>query len=101
MLICSVFTSFIAYLLNSYYSAELVGYSTIQQIKDICPSFFTSLLVSACIWTLTFLNIPFFFILTLQLIGGGFIYLLIYEKLRLEEYMEIRHLFLSFIRHKK
>lgn len=37
-----VFTSFISYFLNSYYSAELLNYSTMQQIKDVTPAFIAS-----------------------------------------------------------
>lgn len=35
----TVVTSFIAYFINSYYSAELLSYSTWEQIKDIFPVF--------------------------------------------------------------
>lgn len=37
MLWGSVLTSFIAYFLNSHYSADLIRYSTIEQIKDVLP----------------------------------------------------------------
>ena len=37
-----VLTSFIAYFLNSYYSANLINYPTSEQIKDILPTFLIS-----------------------------------------------------------
>lgn len=37
MLWGSVLISFIAYFLNSHYSADLIHYSTMEQIKDVFP----------------------------------------------------------------
>ena len=42
MLWGGVLTSFIAYFLNSYYSANLINYPTSEQIKDILPTFLIS-----------------------------------------------------------
>ena len=50
MLAGSVVTSFVAYFLNSYYSADLVDYPTREQITDWLPTFLVSLLVSAAMW---------------------------------------------------
>lgn len=46
----AVVTSFIAYFLNSYYSAELLNYSTLQQIKDITPSFIASVIMGIIVY---------------------------------------------------
>lgn len=53
-----VITSYIAYFLNSYYSAELLAYSTMQQIKDIIPSFVASLIMGIVVYLIEgiFLN---------------------------------------------
>ncbi len=45
-----VFTSFIAYFLNSYYSAELLNYSTLQQIKDVTPAFIASIIMGIIVY---------------------------------------------------
>lgn len=45
-----VITSFISYFLNSYYSAELLNYSTLQQIKDIAPSFISSIFMGLIVY---------------------------------------------------
>ena len=54
MLLGSVLTSFIAYFLNSYYSANLINYPTLEQIKDILPTFLISLGTALLMWCLTF-----------------------------------------------
>lgn len=45
-----VVTSFVGYFLNSYYSAELLNYSTLQQIKDITPAFIASIIMGLVIY---------------------------------------------------
>ena len=40
----TVLNSYIAYFINSYFSAELLPYSTKEQIKDIIPIFIVSVL---------------------------------------------------------
>ena len=42
-----VLNSFIAYLLNSMFSAKLVGYSVIEQLLDITPTFIHTLIMAA------------------------------------------------------
>lgn len=100
MLWGSVCTSFIAYILNSYYSASLIGYRTFSQIKDVLPSFVISFLVSAVMWSLSLLDISVYAMLPLQCIVGISLAFLIYEKLKLEEYLEVRQIVLSFIKRK-
>jgi len=45
MLIGQIFVSVIAYFLNSYYSARLIGYPTSSQVVDMLPSFVCSCLM--------------------------------------------------------
>ncbi|WP_322933481.1 lipopolysaccharide biosynthesis protein [Bacteroides sp. CG01] len=101
MLWSSVFISFVAYLLNSYYSSGLISYSTLSQIKDILPSFLIAFCVSGCIWSVTLLDLSNWLLLLTQLLVATVLYFVILEKLCLEEYMELRQLTLSFLRRKK
>src|ERR1035437_7606776 len=70
MLWGSVFISFVAYFLNSYYSATLINYSTWSQIKDILPTFLVSIFVSACMWSITLLNYSVWITLPFQCAAG-------------------------------
>jgi teichuronic acid exporter len=100
MLWGGVLTSFISYFLNSYYSAGLIHYPTSRQIKDILPVFVVSLIVAAIMWSLSWLNISVYVQLPLQIIVGGALAFVVYEKLRLPEYLEVKRLALSAF-HKK
>lgn len=61
MLWGSVLTSFIAYFLNSHYSADLIRYSTIEHIKDVLPVFAVSLTIAAVMWLFPYWIYPFIF----------------------------------------
>lgn len=98
MLWGSVCTSFNAFFLNSYYSADLIGYPTLRQIKDVLPTFLVSLIVAGIMWGLSFLPLSYYIILPLQLIVGLVLAYLIYERIQLPEYMEIRGMALSIFR---
>lgn len=98
MLWGSVCTSFNAFFLNSYYSADLIGYPTLRQIKDVLPTFLVSLIVAGIMWGLSFLPLSNYIILPLQLAVGLVLAYLIYERIQLPEYMEIRGMALSIFR---
>jgi len=46
----AVLSSYISYFINSYYSAELLSYSTIEQIKDIIPELIASVLMAIVVY---------------------------------------------------
>lgn len=100
MLWGSVFLSFAAYILNSYYSARLINYSTWSQIKDIFPSFLVSIFVAATMWCLTLLNFSIWITLPLQCILGFIITIAIYETIKSTEYFELKGILLSTIKRK-
>lgn len=100
MLYGSVCTSFIAYFLNSYYSADLINYSTKKQITDILPTFLVSLFTSAAMWSLSLLNLSAYIIFPCQLLLGVILIFLIYEKMHLSEYLEIKRLMFGIIKRK-
>ena len=101
MLWGSVCTSFIAYFLNSYYSANLINYPTKEQIKDILPTFLVSFVTAAAMWSLTLLSLSNWLLLPLQCLLGTILAIFIYERLHLPEYVEVKQLAFSLIRRKK
>lgn len=92
MLWGSICTSFLSSILNSYYSAYLIYYSVRNQIQDILPTFLVSLFVAVLMWCLSILNISLYLVLLFQCSVGVLLALIIYEKLNLEEYLELKHL---------
>lgn len=100
MLWGSVFLSFAAYILNSYYSSRLINYSTWAQIRDIFPSFLVSIFVAAAMWCLTLLNYSIWITLPLQCILGLIMIIAIYETIKSTEYFELKVILLSVIKRK-
>ena len=100
MLWGSVLTSFIAYFLNSYYSANLINYSTREQVKDIFPTFAVSGVVAAFMWGLSFLDMSPYLLLPLQVVAGLVAAFVIYERTNLSEYRELKELALRALRRK-
>lgn len=100
MLIAGVCNSCIAYLLNSYYSADLIDYSTKEQIKDIFPAFGISFITAAMMWILTFVVISPYILIILQCCFGLFLLCFICEYLALEEYVELKQMIFSILRNK-
>ena len=46
----TVLNSYIAYFINSYFSAELLSYPTKEQIKDIMPIFIVFILMGSLVY---------------------------------------------------
>lgn len=98
MLWSSVLVALISYLLNVYYSASLIGYSTREQLKDILPLFFMASCVAISMWSITWFDIPYLFMLIVQLIIGGTIAVVLCETFKFEEYCEMKMLLLLVIK---
>ena len=61
MIISMIILSLIAYYLNSYWSGRLIGYSFVEQLKDIVPSLILALIISAITFTQGIFNTIFTF----------------------------------------
>lgn len=92
MLIGSVFTSFICYYLNAFYSGPAIGYSIKEQIKDILPSFEIALFMCAVVYGMSHIPISSFILFPLQFLIGMLIAITLSKRLELPEYTEIEYL---------
>ena len=97
LLIGNIIYSVVAYLLNSYYSADLIRYPTKEQIMDILPFLLISLGVSGLVWCITFLDWNNWITIILQVGAGAFFTIWIYEMMKQSDYREIRQIALSFL----
>lgn len=100
MLCGSVVNSFIAYFLNSHYSANLINYPTKEQMKDVFPTFVVSILVATVMWSLSFIQISYYILLPIQMFTGLLLAFFVYERLHLDEYYEVKKFLLSVLRRK-
>ena len=98
MLWGSVIISAISYFLNAYYSASLINYSVYEQLKDIFPSFIVSLGVGFLMWSISLLSISYYLMLIIQLSTGFILAYLIYNWLRLDEFLEIKSIANNYVK---
>jgi O-antigen/teichoic acid export membrane protein len=91
MILGMIVNTLIAYYLNSYWSGSLIGYSFLEQIKDILPSFLLAVCMSSVVFVCGLLiplsPLPLFVI---QLITGVLITIGLCETLHNKDYIYIK-----------
>ena len=97
LLIGHIFTSVIAYFLNSYYSADLIDYPTKEQIKDILPSFTIALFSAILVWSVTFLDLHIWITFGIQITLGLCLIVGLCQYFKLPEYTELKNIFVDII----
>ena len=97
LLIADIIFSIVAYLLNSYYSANLIRYPTIEQIVDILPFLLVSICVSGLVWCISFLEWSNWITIILQIGAGALLTIVIYEIMNQPDYREIKQIGLQFL----
>lgn len=83
----TVLSSLIDYFINSYYSAEMLSYSTIDQIKDIIPAFIVSITMAIIVYFVGIILPDSNFIkLVAQIIIGISVYAMLSKFVKIDEY---------------
>ncbi len=100
MLWAAVLYYYIEYILNSWYSHQLTGYGTWQQVKDLLPFYLISIIVSVCVWTITLTGISYLLMLSLQIIAATLLYVIIYAAMGIPEFHELKATFTTRILHR-
>ena len=96
MIIGMIFLSCFAYFINSYYSGKHLGYSSLQQIKDITPSFLFSSIIGAIIFFEgQLLNTHFSITFIIQLITGAITVFILAETIKFNDYLYIKNIVLE------
>jgi len=90
MLYGLVLFSVIEYFINSYYTKRLINYSIIDQFQDILPFLIISLIMFSVMIGITFIELSLVQMLIIQLISGGFSFIIINELFQLNEYLELK-----------
>lgn len=94
-LLISTLTSMI---INSWPNKKLLNYSFLEQMKDILPSIFLAVGMGAVVYLIGFLPVPTLPLLLIQVTCGGVIYIVGSAVIRLEPYVYVKGIVLSFIR---
>jgi hypothetical protein len=97
MLWGSVVTGFISYYLNAFYSGRFLGYSIWQQVRDILPSFTVASVMAAAVYALSFVEAVPLVLLASQVLAGVALVVALCEIFRVEAYMEIKIIVMSYI----
>ena len=93
MIIGMIVNSIIAFYLNSYWSGKFINYSTLDQIKDILPSFILASVICTTVFFIGFINfLNPIFLLTIQIFIGAGLFILISELIQLNDYLYIKKL---------
>lgn len=71
-----LFTTFTSQIINSWPNKKLLNYGYLDQIKDIMPSILLAVFMGICILPLNLLPISKLFVMSLQIVCGGIIYIL-------------------------
>ena len=74
MAIGQVITGFLSTFINAYPNKKLMGYSYIEQWKDIFPGFAVSILMGCIVFTFQLLPLPAMVCLVVQILVGIIIY---------------------------
>lgn len=97
MLYVNLATGFISYLLNSYYSGKLLGYSSWMQLKDVAPSYGLACLVALSVWFLKYLPISYWFVLPLQIVVGSTVFFIVCRFVKFSEFEDAKQLLMPFV----
>ncbi|MGU9049889.1 lipopolysaccharide biosynthesis protein [Clostridium perfringens] len=83
-----VLNSVICFFINSYYSKELINYSTIEQLADILKTFFVTVIMGTITtWVSIFISsYGNFGVLSIQVLVGISVYIIISKILNLDEF---------------
>lgn len=98
LLIFNILRSVICFFIDSYYSAELINYSTKEQIFDFLPMLLVAGTVSLLVWSITFLQWNDWATIITQFIVGAGLTIGIYEAMKQHDYQEVKYIVLHLTR---
>ena len=102
MIIGMMINTIIAYILNSYWSGKFIGYSSLQQIRDIFPSFILAVIINSVVFIFGYLvNWPEAVKLVTQILMASFLTITLSEILHFEDYLYIRNTVIEKVFNKK
>ncbi len=96
MLVATIVAGIIAFFLNSYYTGKKLGYSSWAQIKDVAPSYGLAFIIAISVYFLKFLPLSYWLILPAQLVTGFFVFLIICESIKMQEYLEVKSIVIEY-----
>ena len=97
MLVASLLFGFMCFLLNSYYTGKQLNYSSWSQLKDVAPSYGIGFVIAICVYFFKYLPISNYVILPIQILVGICVFFIVCERIKMEEYFEVKGIALQYI----
>jgi O-antigen/teichoic acid export membrane protein len=93
MILGMIINTLIAFYINSYWSGRFIGYSLLEQIKDILPSFFLAAGMSILLFFMGILiPLPSLLLLIIQLITGALLFIGLCEGIHFKDYLYLKEI---------
>lgn len=90
MLIATIFVGILSFFLNSWYTGKFIGYTSLEQIKDVMHSYLFASFVALIVYFIKYIPVSYWIILPLQLFVGLVLILVLGELFNSYEYKEIK-----------
>ena len=97
MLIGTIISGIISFFLNSYYSGKMIGYSSLDQLKDILPFYGIGLLVAVSVYFFRYLPLSNYIVLAIQILTGIIVFVGICFVFKVNEYQDLKQLLLQYM----
>ncbi len=98
MALSTIASSFFSQLINSYPNKRFLDYGYLEQIKDIAPTMFLSIIMAGIVYLIQYLNMNNLLTLLLQIIVGALIYIFGSILLKFDSYDYCKRFLMSLIR---
>lgn len=97
MLIGTIISGFFSFFLNSYYSGRMIGYSSMDQIKDILPFYGLGFSLAVSVYFFRYLPLSNYIILSIQLIIGIIVFIGICLAFKINEYQDVKQILHQYV----
>lgn len=95
MLVSSVIMSWVALLLNTYYSGKKYNYTWWMQLKEILPSLVIASIMAIPVYLLSYVPISEYVLLPIQIFVGFVVTIALCEWWKREEYLQLKQIVLD------
>ena len=97
MLIGTIISGIFSFFLNSYYSGRMIGYSSMDQIKDILPFYGLGFSLAVSVYFFRYLPLSNYIILSIQLIIGIIVFIGICLAFKINEYQDVKQILHQYV----
>lgn len=95
-----LFTTITSMLINSWPNRKLLGYSYLEQLKDILPGIFLAVAMGICVFPIQFIGLPDIVTLCIQVPMGAVIYIVGAKLFKLDSFDYLKETIKNFFKKK-